>query len=258
MKALFRILYIILLGILMFFTVSKLSIFRKNIETQEIIEESEIETEVETKADNEVEAEETEIETEAETEVETQIEDESWALLFVNKFNPYPAGANEVELVELTNGRFVDVRIYPYLQEMFDDMREAGLLPYVTWGYREKETQENLFYNSYYNLINQGYGESDAWELTATAIAVPGTSEHEIGLAVDIVDERGGEFTQQVYDWLASNAHNYGFHLRYPENKTHITYIMFEPWHYRYVGKKVALELFESGLTLEEYLGKVE
>ena len=84
-------------------------------------------------------------------------------------------------------------------------------------------------------------------------MAVPGTSEHQIGMAVDInpdYDKSGRE----VYEWLANNAHEYGFIRRYPEDKVKITGIMNEPWHYRYVGETAAKEIYEQGICLEEYL----
>ena len=84
-------------------------------------------------------------------------------------------------------------------------------------------------------------------------VAIPGTSEHELGLAVDI-NEAGGADPWGLYNWLAAHAHEYGFILRYPQGKESITGIDYEPWHFRYVGKEAAAEIYSRQVTLEEYL----
>ena len=93
-------------------------------------------------------------------------------------------------------------------------------------------------------------------------MAIPGTSEHQLGLALDIVDTRswtlsGSQANFKGLQWLMAHCWEYGFVLRYPEGKTDVTGIIYEPWHYRYVGKEVAAELQESGLTLEEYMSSL-
>lgn len=86
-------------------------------------------------------------------------------------------------------------------------------------------------------------------------VAIPGTSEHQIGLAVDIsVEDGSGQAASDVWQWLRENSYKYGFILRYPEDKTDITGISYEPWHYRYVGKETAEEIYRQGVCLEEYL----
>ena len=87
-------------------------------------------------------------------------------------------------------------------------------------------------------------------------VAIPGTCEHALGLAVDINADKEQSSNEEVYNWLAENAWRYGFILRYPKGKEDITGIDYEPWHYRYVGKEVAKEIYEEGITLEEYVGK--
>ena len=87
-------------------------------------------------------------------------------------------------------------------------------------------------------------------------VAIPGTCEHELGLAVDINADKEQSSNEEVYNWLAENAWRYGFILRYPKGKEDITGIDYEPWHYRYVGKEVAKQFYEEGITLEEYVGK--
>ena len=93
----------------------------------------------------------------------------------------------------------------------------------------------------------------------ATVVAVPGTSEHHLGLALDIVDAGYPFLTEEqeetpVQKWLIENSWKYGFILRYPSGKSDITGIIYEPWHYRYVGREVAAEVYASGLCFEEYL----
>ena len=109
--------------------------------------------------------------------------------------------------------------------------------------------------------ITQGYTPLEAYEETAKSVAIPGTSEHATGLALDItsaefpeLDDRQAETAES--QWLADNCWKYGFILRYPPEKSEITKIVYEPWHYRYVGKEAAKEITEQGVTLEEYLGK--
>lgn len=90
-------------------------------------------------------------------------------------------------------------------------------------------------------------------------VAVPGTSEHQLGLAVDIVDKYNQVLDENqentaVQKWLMENCWKYGFILRYPNDKSSITGIMYEPWHYRYVGDAAAKEIYQQGICLEEYL----
>ena len=97
----------------------------------------------------------------------------------------------------------------------------------------------------------------------AKAVAIPGTSEHQLGLAVDLVDANMQDLTSaqestETQKWLMANSWRYGFIHRYPNGKTDITGIIYEPWHYRYVGKDAAQEIFNRDITLEEYLGKTE
>lgn len=183
---------------------------------------------------------------------------DSWKLLLVNPWNALPEGY-EVRLTRLKNGHAIDERCYPDLQNMMDDCRAGGLSPVICSSYRTQEKQESLFQNQVVGLIAQGFSEQDARREAAKAVAVPGTSEHQLGLAVDIVD-----LTYQILDetqektavqkWLIENSWKYGFILRYPNDKREITGIIYEPWHYRYVGKAAAKEINERGICLEEYL----
>ena len=180
-------------------------------------------------------------------------------MLLVNPWNTIPADYT-VSLVSIGDGESVDKRCYADLKQMLSDCALSGSArPYVCSGYRTNATQTRLYENKVDRLVNQGYSLSDARAEAAKSVAIPGTSEHQLGLAVDIVD-----LSYQVLDanqentatqrWLMKNSWKYGFILRYPTGKTATTGIIYEPWHYRYVGRENAKAIYESGLCLEEYL----
>lgn len=181
-----------------------------------------------------------------------------WNLLLVNPWNPLPEGY-EITLTQLQNGLSVDERCYPDLQDMMDDCRAAGLQPVICSAYRSQETQQRLFNNQLNGLIAQGYSEENARTEAGKVVAVPGTSEHQLGLAVDIVDIENQILDEDqektaVQKWLMENSWRYGFILRYPNDKSDITGIIYEPWHYRYVGNEAAKEIYDLDVCLEEYL----
>lgn len=176
-----------------------------------------------------------------------------WNLILVNDEYCVPSDY-EVELTELSNGEKVDSRIYPQLQQMFDDARAAGLGLFVREGYRTYEDQKQILDERIQRYRDEGYSRSEAKKLAEEYVAVPGTSEHELGIAVDINADTSKCSSDAVYTWLANNAYRYGFIKRYPEDKTEITGVNNEPWHYRYVGVDAAREMQEKGLCLEEYI----
>lgn len=182
-----------------------------------------------------------------------QAGDEDWALTLVNRDNPLPADY-QIEIVQLSNGERVDARIYPMLQKMFDDMRAEGIYPIVRSGYRSYEEQEEVMQERIQRYVESGLSQEDAKVKAETEVALPGTSEHQLGLSVDINADGVNSYGDEVYNWLYDNAHKYGFIKRYPEDKTDITGIINEPWHYRYVGIEAATEMKASGQCLEEYL----
>ena len=177
---------------------------------------------------------------------------DEWNLMVVNRWNELPEDY-EVELVELSNGKEVDERIYPYLQEMFDAAREDGIYPIVREGYRTEAEQQAMFDEKVQAYRSEGYSRARAEQTAKEWVALPGTSEHQLGIAVDINADKEKCSNEEVYAWLAENAHEYGFILRYPQGKVSITGISYEPWHYRYVGAKAAKEIYERGICLEEY-----
>lgn len=185
--------------------------------------------------------------------------DDGWSLALVNESHPLDISYVPAELVEIESERSVDARVAEPLQQMLADGAAAGLNMYVTSAYRDYEYQRTVFNATMNDWINQGYKPLDAYDETKKSVAVPGTSEHATGLAVDIIsseyealDDRQGDTDEQK--WLMEHCWEYGFILRYPQDKAAITGIIYEPWHYRYVGKEAAKEIYEQDLTLEEYL----
>lgn len=185
-----------------------------------------------------------------------------WNLILVNPWNKMPEGG-EITLTTLKNGLQVDERCYPALQEMMDACRAAGLSPVICSAYRSMEKQQSLYDNKVDRLMGQGYSREEALREAAEVVALPGTSEHQLGLAVDIVDLSNQNLDESQEDtavqkWLMEHCWEYGFILRYPNEKSEVTGIIYEPWHYRYVGKEAAAEIRDLDLCLEEYLEQLK
>ena len=178
---------------------------------------------------------------------------DDWRLILVNAWNKLP-NDYDITLKTITNDAQVDERIYPDLQEMFEAAEKDGIYLLPNSAYRTNEEQESIFSNKVKTYMKQGYSKKDAKELAKTWAAMPGTSEHQLGLAIDIIAQKDKSTNEDVYPWLKTNGYKYGFILRYPADKAQITGVNYEPWHYRYVGKEVAKEIYEQGISLEEYL----
>ena len=180
-------------------------------------------------------------------------------LTLVNPWNPLPDDWT-VDLVTLDDGHRVDSRCYEAYMEMINACKAAGYSPVNCSSYRAQETQQSLYDNKVARLEAAGRTHEQALEEAGTVVAVPGTSEHQLGLAVDIVDVNNQNLTEEqektpTQKWLMANSWRYGFIHRYPNSKSDVTGIIYEPWHYRYVGNDAAQEIFNRGITLEEYLG---
>lgn len=164
-----------------------------------------------------------------------------------------------VDLVYLPGGGAVDRRAYESLRDMMNDCHTAGVHAIICSSYRTHQRQIELFQNKVDRYMKAGCTKENAEIQAAAWVAVPGTSEHELGLALDIVDlsyqelEEAQENTETQH-WLMKNCWKYGYILRYPKDKCEITGISYEPWHYRYVGKEAAKKIYEKGICLEEYL----
>ncbi len=190
-------------------------------------------------------------------------EKSQWYLKLVNAENPMTQeDVPELEVETVDENQYqVDARIVADLQDMFDAARAAGRNPVICSAFRSWDYQVSLYENKIDRVMQEeGLNEAQAQEKAGTVVAKPGTSEHQMGLALDIVSSEymnldEGQMETEDQQWLIENSWKYGFILRYPLDKSDITGIIFEPWHYRYVGKKAAKEITEQGLTLEEYLG---
>ncbi|MBP1761123.1 MAG: D-alanyl-D-alanine carboxypeptidase family protein, partial [Firmicutes bacterium] len=142
---------------------------------------------------------------------------DAWNLMLVNKWHPIKESFH-VDLTQLKDGQAIDARAYPDLQAMMDDARAAGLSPYICSSYRTTEKQTMLYNNQINKYKKQGYSEEDAKAEAGKWVAIPGTSEHQIGLAVDIVSisyqvlDKHQENTAEQH-WLRENCYKYGFIL---------------------------------------------
>jgi LAS superfamily LD-carboxypeptidase LdcB len=155
----------------------------------------------------------------------------------------------------------LDARCASLCWDMMQDCRaENAGFPMICSAYRTQAFQQELFDNKVVRVMQERYCTvEEATALAAEEVAYPGTSEHQLGLAADIIDETYPYLTEWqettgTQKWLKEHAADYGFILRYPPESSEITGIIYEPWHYRYVGEKFAREITNMGLTLEEYV----
>jgi D-alanyl-D-alanine carboxypeptidase len=184
-------------------------------------------------------------------------------ILLVNPWNYVPE-AYDPDLVTLDkyanyDNMYVSRACYDDLIAMLHACKSEVSRAVVVSAYRTHEFQTKNYRNQVEKWLKKGYSQEEAERLAAQAVAVPGTSEHQLGLSVDIVDVNfpyleSGQADMPAQKWLMEHCWEYGFVLRYPKGKTDVTGIIYEPWHYRYVGLELAKELYEADLTLEEYL----
>lgn len=190
---------------------------------------------------------------------EASVDTSAWNLVLANPWNKLPEDFT-VELSDIGGGHMVDSRIVDDLNQMMSDLARAGHSAFICSSFRTNTKQTTLYNNEVNEYLAMGYSEEEAAVEAGKWVAVPGTSEHQTGLAVDIMSnyylklDKGQEDTEEQ-KWLMENSWKYGFVLRYPNDKSHITGIYYEPWHYRYVGKDAAKEMFERDVCFEEYLG---
>ncbi len=194
-----------------------------------------------------------------------KIDESNWNLTLLNRNYKLPDGyvpkTAKIKLSDKDPRRTkkallqeLDYRVAAEYQKMYDAAAKDGiyLTPYS--GYRSIAYQEQIF-NGYVKMYkDKGYSTEQAKYKASNASLPPGTSEHNMGLAMDIINTKEDFEDSKEYVWLEANAHNYGFILRYAKEKTSITNVMYEPWHWRYVGAQAAREMKSSGQCLEEYL----
>ena len=178
--------------------------------------------------------------------------------MLVNEKNPLRQDF-EVDLVKTDNGKYVDGRIQKALETMLADGKKEGLSLMVCSAYRDYQKQDQLMDNSIAKFVRGGMSYKDAFFKTKEEIALTGASEHHTGLAVDIVGknhqglDKSQASTKEAI-WLNEHAAEYGFILRFPQDKVEITGISYESWHFRYVGEEAAKFMKENNLCLEEFV----
>ena len=187
-----------------------------------------------------------------------------YRLILVNKQFVMPNEIADLPLKDIGDGYRVQADMYDALVEMMEGAKAAGLPLYIVSGYRPIERSRVLYNNKVQELLNSGYSRQEAEAEAGMWIAPPGTSEHSTGLAADLISadyytklpDLLPEFEEfEEAKWLKEHCAEYGFILRFPKGKEDITQVVFEPWHFRYVGKQAAAEIMAAGITLEEYLG---
>ena len=184
--------------------------------------------------------------------------EDMWCLILTNAEYPVPEDY-EVELEAIPGTeQSVDKRIYEPLMAMIGDMKDQGLSPIVCSGYRTLDKQEKLFNRKVLSFVKAGHTKEESYNLARQTISIPGSGEHCLGLAVDFYTRRYHKLERAFEDtpeskWLVEHAQDYGFVMRYGENKTDITGIQYEPWHYRYVGVEAANYMKDNELSLEEF-----
>ena len=183
------------------------------------------------------------------------IDDDNWNLTLVNtgyriidSYKPdlvYVCGSSER----------LDKKIAEHYEAMYNAAKEDGVTLTPCSGYRSYDRQKNNYNNKVAYYEDLGYTKDEALEKAATIIMPPGSSEHNLGYAMDIVCVDEWFEDTDEFNWLMENAQDYGFILRYPKDKQDITKVTYEPWHWRYVGVEHAKKMKATGQVLEEYLG---
>ena len=191
--------------------------------------------------------------------------DDDWSLILINKEHHIPDDY-QFELGTIKGAIKSDVRVTEHILEMIQAAKADGITICICSPYRDMDKQTMLFERKKKSYIRQGYTEQEAYDLASDTVAIPGTSEHQVGLAFDLVSDDYKNLDAGFGDtaagkWLQKNSPDYGFILRYPKGKEAVTEIEYEPWHFRYVGEKAAKDITSQGLCLEEYdkmIGLVE
>lgn len=189
-----------------------------------------------------------------------EFDEADWRLVLINKQHPIPEGYS-FDFGTIKGNMKCDKRIIDDLLLMMQAAKEEGINLEICSPYRDLNRQEFLFNKKIKIYMGQGMSYMDAYKVASQTVTVPGASEHQIGLALDIfsdtykyLDEGFGD--TQAGIWLAEHCHEYGFTLRYPKSKEYITSIEYEPWHFRYVGREAASVMQEESICLEEFWDK--
>ena len=185
---------------------------------------------------------------------------DDWRLVLINKQHSIPEDYSFTlgSINTMKGSMYCDERIIDDLLDMLQAAKEDGITLAICSPYRDLAYQEKLFNRKVVRYMNRGMSYLEAYQLASQAVTVPGASEHQIGLALDIVTDSYLTLDEGFGDtpagkWLAENSCHYGFILRYPKDKEYIAGIEYEPWHFRYVGTEAATLMTEQGITLEEF-----
>lgn len=184
-----------------------------------------------------------------------KIDKDKWNLTLINAKYRIP-DSYEPDLVYVCDS---SQRLDRKVAEAYEKMYAGALKDDITLtphsGYRSYDLQEKSFDKKMNFYLGQGLSKEEAVKQTAMRIMPAGSSEHNLGYAMDIICASAWFENTKEFNWLQENAQDYGFILRYPEDKQDITGVTYEPWHWRYVGVEAAKEMKENNQVLEEYLG---
>ena len=243
------ILFIIICSIMIFNDMKKIKI---NNEEKNIVDNNKS---VELYEEKKVVLNKTNIQNNTNTEIKKKKKEiNDWRLILVNSENKIPDDYN-INLVNIDDEKQVDERIVAELFQMLQDIKSAGIDDvWVQSAYRSTEYQEEVYNNRIERFIKDGLSPEEAEIMTSKVINKPGTSEHNLGLCIDLNYVNYDFENSEAFNWLKINAEKYGFILRYPKEKEEITKISYEPWHWRYVGVEHAKKMNELNMCLEEYI----
>lgn len=193
-------------------------------------------------------------------EQEFVFDSSDWRLVLVNKQHPIPEDYS-FELGIVIGSMRCDERIISDVLSMLQAAKNDGITLMIRSPYRTEDRQEYNFNRKIKMYMGQGYSYMEAYKTVSQVVTIPGSSEHQIGLALDITSDTYVELEKGFSDtdagkWLAEHSYEYGFILRYPEDKEYITGIIFEPWHFRYVGREAATVMTQENICLEEFWDK--
>ncbi len=177
-----------------------------------------------------------------------------WNLVLVNPEVKLPDEYRQNSKIITAFDREMDSRLKEPYEVLYRAACNDGISLWISSCYRSSELQQELFQEEIDENLKAGMTQAQAESEAEMAVARPGYSEHNTGLAIDFNGVTMDFENSKAFSWLQKNAAEYGFILRYPKGKELITHIMYEPWHYRYVGAEHAKKIKEKGMCLEEYL----
>lgn len=184
-----------------------------------------------------------------------EVDEDTFHLTYINRNYRLPENYKPKLVTVAGSTQKLEKTVAKYYEKMYDAAKKDGVLLTPCSGYRSIERQKRNYNNKVEYYENLGYSETEAKEKAATVILPPGSSEHNLGVAMDIVCVDEWFEDTEEFSWLKENAHKYGFILRYPKDRQEDTGIIYEPWHWRFVGVDAATEIKEKNMILEDYLG---